>query len=498
MLVQLFSVLAFLCLTLALDTSHPCDIDENQAAWIANHVKKDVVVVGGGVAGLSAARKLIAEGFSDVLVLEAQDYIGGRVKTHREGDILTEDGAEWINGGWRNPLYGLAESLGGLTQPLPDSAYDWRAVTQSGQEADPRGYDAAAWLMEECEKDGVLQNYHDKGYGECYENRFPDAYYWEMARPAEETAWRNFTEMWVNKDTGLDDWKDISGLDADHFTDWGLDEWNQWADGFDTLVDYLKADIPDASVKMSSPVCRIFYGRKVAGQRLRNRVLVVTQDGSSYLANHVIITASIGHLKERHDKIFTPALNSGYRSAMAVTKLGLADKVQLGWESPWWGNDPLDLSVIFTESMPGEMSWLQGIMEFITIHQQPNMLQAFVPGNYARQMEALPEDTVKQHLITHLATVTNQVVPDPTFFRRTQWEDNVWMRGSYNSYVTVEGGLTVMPNRSPLARTVRRNGKPLLLWAGEHTHTTRYGSVDGAMATGVREAKKIIRYKRNT
>lgn len=38
-----------------------------------------------------------------------------------------------------------------------------------------------------------------------------------------------------------------------------------------------------------------------------------------------------------------------------VTELGLADKVQLGWDSPWWGNDPLDLQVIFTEDLPGEM-----------------------------------------------------------------------------------------------------------------------------------------------
>lgn len=57
-------------------------------------------------------------------------------------------------------------------------------------------------------------------------------------------------------------------------------------------------------------------------------------------------------------------------------------------------------------------------MEFMTIHQQPNMLQAFVAGDYARQMEALPEDTVRQHLVTHLATVTGQVVPEPVFFRR--------------------------------------------------------------------------------
>lgn len=74
-------------------------------------------------------------------------------------------------------------------------------------------------------------------------------------------------------------------------------------------------------MRTSSPVCRIFYGRKVAGKRLRNRVLVVTQDGTSYLAHHVVVTASIGHLKERHDRIFTPALNSAYRDAMAVINL---------------------------------------------------------------------------------------------------------------------------------------------------------------------------------
>lgn len=52
---------------------------------ITNHIKKDVVIVGGGVAGLSAAKELLAAGISDVIVLEAQDYLGGRVKTYREG-----------------------------------------------------------------------------------------------------------------------------------------------------------------------------------------------------------------------------------------------------------------------------------------------------------------------------------------------------------------------------------------------------------------------------
>lgn len=34
----------------------------------------------------------------------------------------------------------------------------------------------------------------------------------------------------------------------------------------------------------------------------------------------------------------------------------------------------------------------------------------------------------------------------------------------------------------------------MLLWAGEHTHSTRYGTVDGAIVTGEREADRILNY----
>lgn len=44
---------------------------------------------------------------------------------------------------------------------------------------------------------------------------------------------------WVNRETGLSDWNDQSAKDADSFTNWGNVQWNQWADGYDTLVNYL-------------------------------------------------------------------------------------------------------------------------------------------------------------------------------------------------------------------------------------------------------------------
>jgi len=59
----------------------------------------DAVVIGGGVAGLAAARALRARGL-EVQVLEARDRLGGRVWTHRDGrsEVPLELGAEFVHG----------------------------------------------------------------------------------------------------------------------------------------------------------------------------------------------------------------------------------------------------------------------------------------------------------------------------------------------------------------------------------------------------------------
>ncbi|XP_037793454.1 polyamine oxidase 7-like [Penaeus monodon] len=299
-------------------SGHPCDISDNKEEWLANAVQKKVVVVGGGVAGLAALKMLYNNSFTNVHLLEAQDYWGGRVKTHREAlpsgkQILTEDGAEWIHGGPGNFLYNISQELNKFTEPLDDSAYVWMARTQSGENADPSGFDVAQGLMQECEDDNVQAQFYGSGYGKCYADKFSAKYDSSPAYQPEKDAWRFYLNKWVLKDTGLVDWEDQSMEDADHFTDWGYDMWNQWADGYDAIVNYLR-------VKEAEIFWDIVDGNS------ENKVLVVTQAGASYLADHVILTPSIGHLKERHASLFTPALPDSYQAAMAVEVEGSSER----------------------------------------------------------------------------------------------------------------------------------------------------------------------------
>ena len=88
-----------------------------------------VVVVGSGVAGLSAARTLRALG-ARVTVLEARDRIGGRIHTDRSAGFPIELGASWVHGLTGNPLVPILRAAG--CSLLPTNYDDLAVVGPDG------------------------------------------------------------------------------------------------------------------------------------------------------------------------------------------------------------------------------------------------------------------------------------------------------------------------------------------------------------------------------
>jgi monoamine oxidase len=80
--------------------------------------RADVVVVGAGLSGLCAARKLVAQGAS-VAVIEARDRVGGRTRTERVGQGDFDLGGQWIGPG-QDRLWALVNELGIQTFPTHD------------------------------------------------------------------------------------------------------------------------------------------------------------------------------------------------------------------------------------------------------------------------------------------------------------------------------------------------------------------------------------------
>jgi monoamine oxidase len=95
----------------------------------------DVLVVGAGLAGLTAARALVAAGASTAVV-EARDRVGGRTFSRASGTGVFDLGAQYVGHGQAR-LANLARELGLQIAPTPHAGTKW--IELSGHRASYTG-----------------------------------------------------------------------------------------------------------------------------------------------------------------------------------------------------------------------------------------------------------------------------------------------------------------------------------------------------------------------
>lgn len=412
---------------------------------------KKVIVVGAGISGLAAAFQLQQNGFV-VTVLEAQDRVGGRLRTNRTLGVAFDEGASWIHGVNGNPITTLAQQAGMQV---------FETVDESRKSYDVGGSVRTAKVYDDAEDElytilGKLMRSGSatQSFEQVFNARYPQY--------AQDRLWRFLLSTYVTFDTG--DLDQLSSLLYDEGEEYGGVE-KIATNGYDTLANHLAKSL---SIQYNQRVTAIDYSQSMVR---------VTHNGAISEADYVVVTVPLGVLK-KNIITFTPALPATKRTAIEKVGMNCVNKFLLTWDKAFW-DDVQYLS--YTPEVRDKFNYFVNVNKF---HPTANALMTFAYAAYARQTETMSDAQVVAAIMEHLRDMYGSATPAPKNMLRTRWGSNEYTYGAYS--FTAVG--TEMRHFDDLAASVSDR----LFFAGEHTEVDYFSTVHGAYQSGLREAKNIL------
>lgn len=229
----------------------------------------------------------------------------------------------------------------------------------------------------------------------------------------------------------------------------------------------------------------------------RSHLEVKCIDGTSYDADHVVVTTSLGVLKENYKTLFSPQLPQLKINAIEGLSIGSVDKIFVEFERPFWDKEWAGFSLLWTEDDAEKIrntsnAWLENVFGFYTVDYQPNILCGWIGGPSAREMEKLDDATVLKGCLTLFEKFLGNKIKwtKPIAILKSSWYSNKHFRGSY-SFRSITTDLLNTDAKSLAHPLHDALGKPTLLFAGEATSDHYYSTVHGAVEAGLREAKRL-------
>ena len=415
----------------------------------------DALVIGGGIAGLTAARRLTEAGLR-VTLLEARDRLGGRIYTRHGPDFPVELGAEFVHGR-PEEIFALAGEAGVAIVPV-EGQYRRKI---NGDWAD------AGRLMSKVEKlfDHMPEDEPDQSFKQYLDGSgAPD----EVKRQA-----LRYVEGFHAADPAK---ISVHSLIRDTRAEEAIEGDRQFRipGGYDALVRAVQE-------RIDRKRCEFVTNCVVNQIEWRPGEAMARSAGAEFHAARVIVTVPLGVLKS-NAIAFSPALPEKQK-AIALLEMGPVVRASLCFRAKFWEQEPemADLSFLFTDH-PGFPTWW-------TSNPLPYpMLTGWAAGHHAIALQGKSQERVIDSAVQALAEIMRA---DTSWVRSHlltgfvhDWQADGFSCGAY-SYSAVGGIKAARALATPVANT--------LYFAGEATNSNGYGgTVHGAIATGNRAAQEVL------
>jgi monoamine oxidase len=462
---------------------------------MAEQLEADVAIVGAGLAGLVAARRLVAAG-QRPLVVEARDRVGGRLLNEEIGDgKVVEVGGQWI-GPTQERLAALAAELGVGTFPTHDQGR--HLIEMAGKRTSYTGAltDARVGLVRELSRAIPPLALADLEQARARLDRMarevPLEEPWMAPRAA---SWDSQTfATWVQRNTRTEGARRLFELATEAV--WAAEPsdvsllhvlfYTRSGGGFNTLVGtgggaqqdrfhggsqrialLMAAELGAGQVRLGVPVRAIEHSE--SGVTLHAPAGLVVRARRAIVAIPPTLAGRVAYdppLPARRDQLTQRMPQGTVIKTMAI------------YQSPFWREEGLSgqatsdagpARVVFDNSPPDG---------------SPGVLLGFLEGRLARQWGARPAAERSAAVLSGHARLFGERAARPERFIERVWAEEEWTRGCYGCLMTT-GGWT------EYGRALRAPIGPLH-WAGAETATVWNGYMDGAVQSGERAAAEVL------